>query len=91
MFCPVSVNPEVMAWFLVLSCFSEAGGDGMVSCFVLFQGYVYKYCFSEPGGDGMVSCLVLFQGYVCTVSVNPEVMAWFHVLYCFRDMFLLFQ
>ena len=23
----------------------------------------------------------------CPVSVNPEVMAWFHDLYCFRDMF----
>ena len=28
----------------------------------------------------MVSCFVLFQGYVCTVSVNPEVMAWFHAV-----------
>ena len=33
----------------------------------------------------MVSCFVLFQGYVCTVSVNPEVMAWFHDLYWFSE------
>ena len=24
---------------------------------------------------------------ICTVSVNWEMMAWFHDLYCFRDMF----
>ena len=31
------MKPEVMAWFLVLYFFSEPGGDGVVSCFVLFQ------------------------------------------------------
>ena len=33
----VSVNPELMAWFHDLYYFSEPRGDGMVSCFVLFQ------------------------------------------------------
>ena len=31
------MKPEVIAWFHDLYCFSEPGGDGVVSCFVLFQ------------------------------------------------------
>ena len=63
------MKPEVMAWFLVLYCFSEPGGDGVVSCFVLFQGTRRRW------RD------VMF----CPVSMNPEVMAWFLVLSCFSE------
>ena len=61
MFCTVSVNWEMMAWFHDLYCFRD-----MITSTVSVNPEVMAwfhdlYYLSEPRGDGVVSCLVLFQ------------------------------